>query len=318
MTYENNYKNYSVTTKLSDAFWTGLFLAVSVVLLWLGFNYINGNDEGTGFIVKVKFENVYGLEKGNEIIFSGLVIGSVKKVDTLGGSMSEALTPIVTLNINESYSDILFEDTQFSIKSPLFVGEYWIEASRPEGSSTKNKNKLRNGQIISGFSELSASDFASGVQDQANTILYNVNAFSEVLRELVEDGQIKDDVRNSFKNLASTLEEIKNVLDSFKIEQGAEIDLTKIKDFVDSLYLTMQDFRATVDKIDNAASNLDEIIDKINNGKGTLSKLINDGSMYDNYTSIAENLNSLVIDVRENPKKYIKWTDIIKAWRAKD
>ena len=133
------------------------------------------------------------------------MIGSVKKVDTLGGSMSEALTPIVTLNINESYSDILFEDTQFSIKSPLFVGEYWIEASRPEGSSTKNKNKLRNGQIISGFSELSASDFASGVQDQANTILYNINAFSEVLRELVEDGQIKDDVRNSFKNLASTI-----------------------------------------------------------------------------------------------------------------
>ena len=108
MTDENNYKNYSVTTKLSDAFWTGLFLAVSVVLLWLGFNYINGNDEGTGFIVKVKFENVYGLEKGNEIIFSGLVIGSVKKVDTLGGSMSEALTPIVTLNINESYSDLDF------------------------------------------------------------------------------------------------------------------------------------------------------------------------------------------------------------------
>ena len=41
MVDENNYKNYSVNTKLSDAFWTGLFLAVSIILLWLGFNYIN-------------------------------------------------------------------------------------------------------------------------------------------------------------------------------------------------------------------------------------------------------------------------------------
>tara|TARA_Y100001970_G_C14152535_1_gene813581 strand:+ start:655 stop:1092 length:438 start_codon:yes stop_codon:yes gene_type:complete len=74
-------------------------------------------DLKSDITIKVKFKNVYGLEKGNEIIFSGLVIGQVQKV----GSLNEGLAPIVTLNIKEMYSDILYEDTQFSIKSPLLV-----------------------------------------------------------------------------------------------------------------------------------------------------------------------------------------------------
>ena len=310
-------KNYKGNAKLSEAFWTGLFICVSAILLWFGYGIISGNEGGESFTIKVKFENVYGLEKGNEIIFSGLVIGQVKKVGTLGGVKSEGLTPIVTLNIEERYSDMLYEDTQFSIKSPLFVGEYWIEASRPIGSSTKNKDKLRKGQIIDGFSELNASDFASGIQDQTNSILYNVNTFSEVLKELVEDGQIKEDIRGSFNSLAKTLDDIRALLDSFKTDENSEIDLTKIKDFVDSLALVMEQFKQTVSKLDNTATNLNEITDKMNNGNGTLGKLLNDGSLYDKYSSIADNVNGLIIDVKDNPKKYIKWTDIIKAWRSK-
>ena len=33
---------------------------------------------------------------------------------------------------------------------------------------------------------------------------------------------------------------------------------------------------------------------------------------------ILDNTNKLVIDIKDNPKNYIKWTDIIKAWRSKE
>ena len=165
---------------------------------------------------------------------------------------------------------------------------------------------------------MNASDFASGLQDQTNSILYNVNIFSEVLRELVEDGQIKEDVRESFNSLAKTLDDIRSLLDSFKTAENSEIDLTKIKDFVDGLGLIMEELKLTVGKLDNSITNLNEITEKINNGNGTLAKLVNDDSLYDKYGSIADNLNGLILDVKDNPKKYIKWTDIIKAWRSKE
>ena len=325
-------KGFIKNFKLSEAFWTGLFVFAAAILLWLGYSYISGSSSEEGFNIKVKFENVYGLEKGNEIIFSGLVIGQVDNVGTLGGAKSGGLNPIVTLKIEERYSDMLYDDTQFSIKSPLLLGEYWIEASRPEGSTTKNKNKLRRGQVVEGFSELSASDFASGIQDQASTILYNVNKFSEVLYELVEDGQIKNDIKDSFQNLSMTLEEIRALLGNFKAADSTVVDISKIKKSIDNLYasseeipLIIGDVREVVGKLGATITNINEITGKINSGKGTLGKLLNNDDLYEKYASIADNANSfinnangLIDDIENNPKKYINWIDIIKGWRGKE
>ena len=318
-------KGFIKNFKLSEAFWTGLFVCAAAILLWVGYNYISGSSSEEGFNIKVKFENVYGLEKGNEIIFSGLVIGQVDNVGTLGGAKSGGLNPIVTLKIEERYSDMLYDDTQFSIKSPLFLGEYWIEASRPEGSTTKNKNKLRRGQVVEGFSELSASDFASGIQDQASTILYNVNKFSEVLYELVEDGQIKDDIKNSFQNLSMTLEEISSLLGNFKTSDSTVIDISKVKESIDNLYFSSIEIKKVVSNLNATVTNVNEITGKINNGQGTFGKLLNDDDMYEKYVSIADNANSfinnaegLIADIENNPKKYINWIDIIKGWRGKE
>ena len=95
--------------------------------------------------IKVKFENVYGLEKGTEIIFLGLVIGKVEDI----GTRTPKNGWIVSLGIEERYFDMLYADIQFSIKPPLVEGNYWVQAYRPEGSTAKNK--LRRGQIVEGF-----------------------------------------------------------------------------------------------------------------------------------------------------------------------
>ena len=125
-------------------------------------------------------------------------------------------------------------------------------------------------------------------------------------------------MRESFNSLAKTLDDIRSLLDTFKTTENSEIDLTKIKDFVDGLGLIMEELKFTVGKLDDTVTNLNEITEKINNGNGTLAKLLNDDSLYDKYGSIADNVNGLILDVKDNPKKYIKWTDIIKAWRSKE
>ena len=61
-----------------------------------------------------------------------------------------------------------------------------------------------------------------------------------------------------------------------------------------------------------------EVSEKINSGQGSFSKFVNDDSFYNEYHSIAKNVNGLINDIQDNPKKYIKWSDILKAWRGKD
>ena len=135
--------------------------------------------------------------------------------------------------------------------------------------------------------------------------------FSKMLAELVEEGDIKQDIKQSFTSLSTTLFEIENLLKNIQIEGDGVIELNKLNQGIDNLYKGSQ-------KLDRILTNADDIIAKINSSDGTLSKLLNDGSLYNEYASIAKNANVLIKDIQDNPKKYIKWSDIIRGWREKD
>jgi len=53
------------------------------------------------------------------------------------------------------------------------------------------------------------------------------------------------------------------------------------------------------------ASNLVSITDKIGEGEGSAARLINDDSLYEQVNLLLLNLDSLVNDINENPKKYV-------------
>ena len=50
---------------------------------------------------------------------------------------------------------------------------------------------------------------------------------------------------------------------------------------------------------------LNQVISGINNGEGSLGKLAKDEELYNNLNKTSQNLNSLILDLKENPKRYI-------------
>ena len=88
-------------------------------------------------------------------------------------------------------------------------------------------------------------------------------------------------------------------------------DMLIINVAIDNIVEGAEDFN-------EAVSGINEIVEKINNGNGTAAKFVNDSELYDMLLKILDNTNKLVIDIKDNPKNYIKWTDIIKAWRSKE
>ena len=139
-----------------------------------------------------------------------------------------------------------------------------------------------------------------------------------MLSELVVEGQIKDNIKTSFKSLAETLDEIEKLLKNIEIDENSKIEFKKIRESIDNFHKSSESFDEIIVNLDNTVRNLNEVAEKINNGEGSFSKFLNDGSFYDEYHSIAKNLNGLIMDVQDNPKKYIRWSDILKGWRGKD
>jgi phospholipid/cholesterol/gamma-HCH transport system substrate-binding protein len=62
---------------------------------------------------------------------------------------------------------------------------------------------------------------------------------------------------------------------------------------------------ATVVSLDQASTSLATVLGQLERGDGTLGRLLQDATLYENLNAAATNLNALAEDIRENPRRYI-------------
>ncbi|HET6527182.1 MAG TPA: MCE family protein, partial [Balneolaceae bacterium] len=59
---------------------------------------------------------------------------------------------------------------------------------------------------------------------------------------------------------------------------------------------------------------LTQILTKINEGQGTLGKLVNDSTLYNNFENLSAELTALIKNINENPGKYLKHMHLIEVF----
>jgi phospholipid/cholesterol/gamma-HCH transport system substrate-binding protein len=60
-----------------------------------------------------------------------------------------------------------------------------------------------------------------------------------------------------------------------------------------------------MDNINRMSADLAALSAKLNDSNSTLGMLLNDTGLYDNLYRLTSNLDSLFIDIKKNPKRYI-------------
>lgn len=63
-----------------------------------------------------------------------------------------------------------------------------------------------------------------------------------------------------------------------------------------------------INRADRSMQSLEEITARINRGEGSAGKLVNDRELYDKLNRVVDDLDVLVKDVKENPKRYLKFS----------
>ncbi|MGZ3921588.1 MAG: MlaD family protein, partial [Bacteroidia bacterium] len=72
--------------------------------------------------------------------------------------------------------------------------------------------------------------------------------------------------------------------------------------------LSHSNIKQTLDNANKAVADLQAAINKVNDGKGSLSLLLNDDKLYKNLSDASLNLNSLFIDLKAHPKRYVSFS----------
>lgn len=307
--------------KISNETKVGAITVISVAVLILGFNFLKGKKLWSkDTMITGKYGNVQGLQNSNPVIINGLQVGTVYKITT-EKDMREIL---VDLNITK---DIEIPKNSIAIIKSNPLGTTSVEIKL--GDAVEN---LKDKDFI--LTETSGGLF-DDVLKKVDPVLYEVRkAVSAIDTLLVNfnsilDPRAKGNIGQVLQNmnavtasmlsstaslntllntqtgaLAKSLNNVSSITSNFATNNEKINTVMSNLDKTTSKFATIN-LNKTLDTLDRAVNDLKNIIGKFDNDKGTLGKLLNDPTMYQNLASTGNKLNLLLDDIRVNPKRYI-------------
>jgi len=298
--------------KFSREIKTSLLVIFGIGFFYFGFNFLKGNSIfSKQKIVYAVYEEVEGLSIGADVNINGLSIGKITKIDFVPNSTKILVTMRIRsdLNFSKSSSAILYEAGLIGGKA------IQIQTKFEQGNAIKSGDTLPS-SIQPGFTELVNQQIAPLQQKLTSTLTSVDELFDGVSNVL--NNQTQENLKTTLTELTRTVENINSIskkLDVLLSDNTTAIDTTlknlastssNLNQISDSL--AMVNIKSMLDKYNQVAQNLNQILEQVNRGEGTAGKLINDPEVYQHLNETLNALQTLINDLKENPKRYVHFS----------
>lgn len=295
----------------------GFIVVLAVFLFIYGLNFLKGKNIFRSRIRYYSlFENVGGLTESNPVYYHGFVIGKVNKIAISEDQPNKILVDFVLSendvkipknSIAKIFSDgllgtkaieIVFGDSKEYAETGDTLAPELVNSLTDELAIQLQPVKTKAEALIVSIDSLvnSVNNIFSPSTNKGLTrslenieqITNNANGMVVELRSRL--GAITGNLESISKNLKDNNQTITAVLGNFKniTDTLVKADLAKT---INNAYLTLKE--------------ASEIMAKINSGKGTLGLLVNNDSLYNNLEATSRDLDKLIIDLKEHPKRYV-------------
>ena len=299
--------------KYTKEFKVGLFAIIAIAGLYLGFYYLKGEDFFSDTRkYYVIYSNVGGLEISNPVKINGVIIGRVSRKKLIQGKIKEKKNEVV-VELDLEGDIILGRGANATLESD-FLGNISIDIEDGDLSDPINYGDTISGLLAKGIEDLlkeSALPVANNLEvtiKKVNAILDNLTGNGDKINEMVDNYtkasyDIRVLINSSKKNLDSLTLHYKYVAQSLNQRlKDTKPLIRKYSELADSLKAV--DVQTTLNKFSETLDHLSVTIDKLNNGTGTMSKLLNNDSLYVNLNKSLEDLDRMLIHMNEEPKHF--------------
>lgn len=301
------------------------FIVAVVVFVW-GFNFL----KSTGLfkneqVYYASYHEVNGLIKANPVVINGLRIGQVKNV-----YFNPNMTGDIMVSVNLSTKFPIPNNTVARIFSSDLMGSKAIELVLGDSKVFLTPGDTLPTSVEAGLME-EVNAQVQPIKKKAENLLASVDTLVVAFQSIF-NVNARENLKHSFDNIEKTFSNLQNAtsnIDTLVAEESHTI--SSILTNLDSLSFTLSASRgdiqsiisnfesisdslskseipATFASINATLENMQAVLEKINNGKGTMGKLINNDSLYIELTRASSSLDSLLLDIKQNPKRYVKFS----------
>ena len=301
--------------KLSHETKLGIIITLAIAATIWGINFLKGrNILKPIYTYYAIYEDIGGLEINAKVFMSGYKVGQVDEI-YFNADRSGKLT--VVLGINKNF--VIPQNSVAEVYSTDLLGTKAITIIKSDSDQDHMSGDTLASHYQADLQEkiekqiIPVKDKAEKLIVTVDSVLQNLNfIFDEQAREALQESihhiressdQLDQMLANDgkFTKMINHIESITSTIKNNNEQISTAIsNITEISDS-----LASSELKSTVNRTNEVLGQTHEILLKINNGEGTLGELVNNDSLYHNLEILAGDLDRLMIDLKENPRKYI-------------
>ena len=234
----------------------GIFVVVAFILFSIGV-YNIGNKQnlfGATFHISSLFNNVKGLQLGNNVRYAGINVGTVSQITLLNDS-----TIRVDMQLQKQVQTFLKKDAVASIGSDGLVGNMIVNISPGPG----NQGAVEDGDILESYTRIETE---------------------EVLQTL----------GNTSENVALLTLNLLHIAEDLNSGKGSLPMLIRDSTLAKDLQLTVHHLRQTTEKVNKMSDLLQANVEYISDGNGLMGYLLKDSTFETQINQITGQLDQLI------------------------
>ena len=274
---------------------------ISLAVLFWGIEYLKGvNLFKPANFYYVEFKNVNGLTDSAPVTINGYQIGLVREInyDYNTGALVVLLGLEKDLRIPTGSKAVLATDLLGTAQIQLELAQsdtYYEVGGKIPGENAIGMMDKVGGELLPSVADL---------LPKVDSILTGLNAIvsNPALQHSVgRIDAITADLEASSRELSQMLPTIMSNV------EGATANLDSISGNLTGLSAKLSDMPidTTVANINATVAQLNDMTAKLNSTESSLGLLLNDRGLYDHLDGAVTSLDSLFIDIKKNPKRYV-------------
>lgn len=300
----------------------GITVLLAIIVAVVGFRFMRDVPIFRQTLeVSAVFDRGDGINRGSIVNLKGVKVGSVSRVE---------LTPEnrvrVTMQLNEDLK--IPVNSVANLTSLGIVEGKSIVLQLGDSDTYVEYGGEIEGNYIEGVTEVLGSKGEELAGDVSES-LSELNQFLRQLNSTLDDetrtsvDQTLKNAESAMKTIAGTLEQNQQDIDRAILAASRtmmQLDTltTDNRPRVDSLLASLEENVSELEKLrtelETASVNLNQILEKINSGEGTMGRLVNDPSLYENLDQLSKEMSELMRGINEDPGRYLKHMSIIEIF----
>ena len=291
--------------KLTNEIKIALVAIVGILVLFFGLNFLKGMSLfSTDATYYVAFKDISGLSSSNPIYADGYKVGVVKSIQYNYAQKGDVLVQIdinPDLRIPKGSSAEIESDLMGNVKMNLLL------ANNP-------RERVNSGDTIIGSKNSGMLGNVAKLLPSVQQMLPKLDSILSSVNTLLADPALAHSLHNIegiTANLNTTSQQLNTLVAGVNRQvpgllRRADGVMVNANTFTGNL--AQVDIAGTMAQVNQTIAQLNAFSQQLNSKEGSLGLLMHDPALYNNLNKAMVSVDSLLINVRQHPKRYVHFS----------